>query len=456
MLNDPIKHVVVLALENRSFDHVLGGLSAAIPGLDGADGNNPRTNTDHQGNSYAQQPGASYALRYDPKHELEHVLHQLENNNTGFVEDFSRAYPLSSVDDRQEIMKYFEDGRLPALHTLAKQFGVCNRWFSSVPGPTWANRFFLHSGTSIGRVAMPEGLLDANLHWYDQTTLYDRLNERKIDWRLYYGDIPQSLILVHQLEPENVCNYCKMRQFFMDAAGDEAKFPSYCFIEPSYYQPGASDDHPPHDVTEGEKLVAEVYNALRSNGELWNTTLLIVLYDEHGGFYDHVTPPAAVAPDHYVQEYTFSQLGLRVPALLVSPFVAKGVINTQFDHTSILRYLSDKWNLGPLGARVANASSVASAFVTAARKDTPESLPMPAPDNTQSNRYGQLGGRTQGSLNAHQSALVGMTQLLESMTTVGENALIGRIKRMITGSDGMADVAFERLDDFLEQQKAKM
>jgi phospholipase C len=264
MPNDSIKHIIVLALENRSFDHVLGGLSAVIPGLDGADGNIPRINKDHEGNAYAQKPGASYALRYDPKHELEHVLHQLENNNTGFVEDFSRAYPLSATDDRQEIMKYFEDGRLPALHTLAKQFGVCNRWFSSVPGPTWANRFFLHSGTSIGRVAMPEGLLDANLHWYDQTTLYDRLNERKIDWRIYYGDIPQSLILVHQLEPENVSNYCKMRQFYMDAAGDEAKFPSYCFIEPSYYQPGASDDHPPHDMTEGEKLVAEVYNALRN------------------------------------------------------------------------------------------------------------------------------------------------------------------------------------------------
>jgi len=455
MLNDPIKHIIVLALENRSFDHVLGGLGAAITGLDGVDGSNPRSLKDHQGNAYAQQPSASYALNYDPKHELEHVLHQLENNNAGFVEDFSRAYPLSQPADRQEIMNYFADGKLPAIHTLAKSFGVCNRWFSSVPGPTWTNRFFLHSGTSIGRVAMPEGLLDANLHWYDQTTLYDRLNERNVSWRIYYGDIPQSLMLVHQMEPENVRNYCKMRQFYMDAAGDETKFPSYCFIEPAYYQPGANDDHPPHDMAEGEKLVAEVYNALRSNGELWNSCLLIVLCDEHGGFYDHVTPPAAVPPDHYVQEYSFTQLGVRVPAILISPFVAKGVINTQFDHTSILRYASDKWNLGPLGARVENAASIVSALVKNARMDTPQTLPMPAPDAAVTNQYGQLGGRTQGSLNEHQSALVGMTQLLESMTDVAENTLMGRIKRMITGFDGVTDVAIERVEDFLDQRKSK-
>jgi len=100
------------------------------------------------------------------------------------------------------------------LHALAKNFAVCDMWFSSLPGPTWPNRFFVHSGTSLDRASMPEGILDANLHWYDQTTLYDRLNEKNIDWRVYYGDVPQSLILVHQLEPENALRYAKLIRFF--------------------------------------------------------------------------------------------------------------------------------------------------------------------------------------------------------------------------------------------------
>ena len=197
---DPIEHVIVLMLENRSFDHLLGGLSEVIEGLDGVPKENePQRSNKTGGRSYIQGVGASRVINYDPKHELEHVLHQLSKGNSGFVDDFARAYPLSQPSDRAEIMKYFANGTLPALHALAKHFVVCDKWFSSLPGPTWPNRFFVHSGTSLGRVTMPEGILDANLHWYDQTTLYDRLNEKRIDWRIYYGDIPQSLILVHQL-----------------------------------------------------------------------------------------------------------------------------------------------------------------------------------------------------------------------------------------------------------------
>src|SRR5450755_1718609 len=189
MPDDPIKHVIVLMLENRSFDHMLGGLSKAIPGLDGVptDGS-VRSNTDPDGKPYSQIDGAALALRYDPKHELQHVLNQLRGSNEGFVDDFARAYPLAQQSDREEVMKYHAEDRLPALHTLAKNFAVCDRWFSSLPGPTWPNRFFVHSGTSLGRVSMPEGILDANLHWYDQTTLYDRLNEKKKEkrsWRVY-------------------------------------------------------------------------------------------------------------------------------------------------------------------------------------------------------------------------------------------------------------------------------
>jgi phospholipase C len=467
---DPIKHVIVLMLENRSFDHMLGGLSAAIPGLDGVPkaGEPPRTNR-ADGRTYKQTEGASRTLKYDPMHELEHTLHQLEKNNSGFVDDFSRKYPLSQPADRAEIMKYFADGELPVLHALAKNFSVCDRWFSSLPGPTWPNRFFVHSGTSIGRVSMPEGILDANLHWYSQTTLYDRLNEKGIDWRIYYGDIPQSLILVHQLEPHNARNYMKMTRFFQDAAGKAEDFPDYCFIEPPYYEPGAADDHPPHDVFEGERLIADVYDAIRRNDALWKSSLLVVLYDEHGGFYDHVVPPKAEPPDHYVQEYTFDQLGVRVPAILVSPYVQPGVVHTVFDHTSLLKYLIDKWELGPLGARAAAANSIASVLIPQAEaadrvpaiavllaqaQATDRLKATPAtPARPMQPKYGQIQGRRQPSLNAHQSALVGLSQLLESATSVVAESLLGRTKRMITGFDGVVDVAMERLEDFLREKK---
>jgi phospholipase C len=453
---DPVKHVIVLMMENRSFDHMLGGLSEAIPGLDGVPkvGEPARTNR-ADGKTYKQEPGASRSINYDPKHELEHTLHQLEKDNGGFVADFAKAYPFSEREDREEIMKYFADGELPPLHTLAKNFLVCDKWFSSLPGPTWPNRFFVHSGTSIGRVSMPEGILDANLHWYDQTTLYDRLNEKNIDWRIYYGDVPQSLLLVHQLEPENTARYSKLSRFFQDAGSQEIdKFPSYCFIEPAYYQPGASDDHPPHNVFEGERLIVDVYNAIRRNDALWNSCLFVVLYDEHGGFYDHVVPPAAVPPDHYLEEYTFDRLGVRVPAILISPYVEPGVLHTEFDHTSLLKYLIDKWDLGPLGERTRNAKTFAEELKPAlVNTDAPRELIIPPQAGLSQRRHGRIGVRVQPSLNSHQSALVGMTQLLESMTTVAAESLLGRTKRLITGFDGVVDVAMERVEDFLGQNK---
>src|SRR5262249_12997732 len=143
----------------------------------------------------------------------------------------------------------------------------------------------------------------------DQPTIFDRLNERNVSWAVYHGDTPLSLLLTHQWEPRNVACYRPMRHFFTDAAGPADEFPAFSFIEPAYLDPGANDDHPAHDVLAGEALIASVYNALRANEALWASSLLVVLFDEHGGFYDHVAPPVAVPPDHHQEEYSFDQLG---------------------------------------------------------------------------------------------------------------------------------------------------
>jgi phospholipase C len=453
--DDGIRHVIVLALENRSFDHMLGACQEVKPEIDGVPPGDPPRSNQFDGRTYVQEEGAGRIVVEDPRHETPHVLAQLKpdagGNPGGFVADYATAYPMLADEGRHEIMKYHALGTLPALHALAQNFTVCDNWFSSVPGPTWTNRLFLMSGTSLGRVNMPGGLMDINLHWYDQPTIFDRLNEKQLNetplrkWVVYHGDTPLSLLLTHQWEAQNKSCYKPMRDFFTDVANPrEGDFPAFAFIEPAYLEPGANDDHPSHDVLAGEALIASVYNALRANEPLWNTTLLVILFDEHGGFYDHVPPPAAIPPDRHQEEYKFDRLGVRVPALLVSPFAANTVFKQQLDHTSLLKYLIHKWQLGPLGERAAQANSFIDALQGPARTDTPQSIPaipaqltpaLPPPRHP---------------LNDHQTALVALSHVLESMTEEDANVVAARSKQLVTGPQSQIDAAVERVDAFLK------
>ncbi len=382
---DPIRHVVLLMMENHSFDQMVGCLQQVKPDLDGVppDAAPRRQNLDPGGKAFDQQPTRESQMDLDPKHETRNVLAQLAGGNAGFVRDFATEHPASGDVDRQNIMGYYPLWFLPALHTLGANFTVCDRWFSSLPGPTWPNRFFALTGTARGRVLMPEGwrhpALGTALFHEDQDTIFDRLSEKGKTWRVYFYDFPSSLLLVHQRRPENVIHYRPIGQFF-DHVRREESFPDFTFIEPKYFGSDQNDDHPPHNVFKAEKLIADVYNAIRSAPDLWSSTLLVVAYDEHGGFYDHVTPPAAVPPDDHREEYSFDQYGVRVPALLVSPWVANGVDHTLYDHTSLLKYLIDKWDLGPLGERTARANSIAGAIQPTARPRTVPNIRVPYTD----------------------------------------------------------------------------
>src|SRR5262249_18519460 len=162
----------------------------------------------------------------------------------------------------------------------------------------------------------------------------------------------------HQRTARNARRYEFMDVFFSDAGGQEERFPAFSFIEPSYYWPGQNDDHPPHTTLRAQALLGGVYNALRHNDRLWDSTLLVVLYDGQGGFSAPVPPPAAVPPDgHVLPDFGFDRLGVRVPALLVSSWVGRTIFQTELDHTSLLKYLTEKWGLGPLTERVARAQS---------------------------------------------------------------------------------------------------
>jgi phospholipase C len=362
---DPIRHVVVLMMENRSFDHLLGDMSKVNSDIDGLpQGGAARSNTaTGTGHVYTQQGIAKSRLTVDLDHEHDSVMQQLGSTAqamSGFVDSFLQHAPQAKdPDDIDQVMAYFPVGdtpaedSLPVLHGLARQFLVCDKWFSSMPGPTWPNRFFVHSGTCLGHVLMPSREHPEYMRVYSQETLYDRLGDQGKPWKIYHDGMPQSIVLTRLLPRFITSSYGSMDEFEQDAKGAANDFPAYAFIEPAYFGVNENDQHPPSDIGGGEQLIARVYNALRGNAELWQSTLLIVVYDEHGGFYDHVSPPDTIAPDDQTSEYDFRRLGVRVPALLVSPWVDPGVCHTVFDHTSILRYMCDKFGMPPLGSRTA-------------------------------------------------------------------------------------------------------
>ena len=383
------------------------------------------------------------------------LLHQIRGDNSGFVTDYEDSAGRPNAAQRAEVMKFFGAGELPVTHALADAFTVCDQWFSSVPGPTWTNRFFVHSGTSLGRVSMPRGPFNPNLHWYDQDTIFDRLNDRGISWNIYYGDWPQSLLLTHQLLiPSNAARYSHMDDFFEDAAGAESNFPFYSFIEPTYFGTEANDYHPgpTSDVFRGEALLGNVYNQIRQNQALWETSLLIVLFDEHGGLFDPVSPTRAKPPDHHKEEYTFDLYGVRVPALFISPWIDRGTISTLFDHTSILKYLCEGLNLKQLHNRELAANSFAENLDRdSPRTDTPASIPVPAMARSRL----AASERDRRKLNDHQAALISFSEFVETKLDQPTRTGAVRRERMMAGTDEQEAVAKERLELFLRQQKTK-
>ncbi len=301
-------------------------------------------------------------------------------------------------------------------------------------------------------------LLPALFHAYDQTTFYDLLSTANINWRIYYGDIAQSLLLTHQLQHPGHYHHFD-DDFVKDAAGPASQFPAYTFIEPHYFGPSESDQHPVHGVQNGEALIATVYNAIRGNAELWNSTLLVIVYDEHGGFYDHVFPdpndPATgktVAPDGNTSKFAFNQLGIRVPAILVSPWVDAGVTHTKYDHTSMLHYAGSKFgvNLAALGARVPQANGFDNEFLAQPRTNTPALISQVAaltitPETT--------------PLTEHQHALLQLSQMLEVEMAASQpaEAVKSRMIRAATLNPAdVADVVRERTEAFLTHQRTAL
>jgi phospholipase C len=344
-----LTHLVVLMMENRSFDHMLGGLKKTDPRIDGLDGT--ESNPDSTGVQITVSQSARYRgqLTPDPNHDFAPVDHQIFNGGTTpTMQGFVTSYFEQQRDLRRSrrIMNYFDPKDLPVLTSLAKEYAVFNRWFASIPGPTICNRAFAHYGTSFGRVGMDLHYPSANIK-----SIYQRLFDAGLSTKLYYFDETSSTMEIANLLNHQTDLFGTFDQF-LDAC-DHDRLPCYSFIEPNYSDHDgptgrifASDQHPDHDVREGERFIAAVYNAIRRNPNLWPQTALLVVYDEHGGIYDHVPPPACVADEPFVaaaadtgtgQPFHFDRLGVRVPAILISPWIPpKTVISGRvFEHASI-------------------------------------------------------------------------------------------------------------------------
>jgi phospholipase C len=351
---DKLKHIVVLMMENRSFDHMLGALKASDPRIDGLDGT--QFNPDTNGSAAPAQPLAQYQgqLDPDPDHHFAGVDFQIFNGDTtpnrvATMQGFVKSYfaQRRDVKHSRKIMYYFAPEKLPVLTTLATEFAVFNGWFSSIPGPTLCNRAFAHYGTSFGHVGMEI--------FYPNTkfkSIYQRLDDAGKTAKVYYFDTKSSSLEVVNLLQHQPQFFGTFQQFLDDCGA--SKLPDYSFIEPNYSdhegEDGgaiiASDQHPDHHVREGERFIAAVYNAIRQNAALWESTALLVVYDEHGGIYDHVPPPSCT-PDGFVAQpdatetgkpFLFDRLGVRVPAILISPWIARGTVvgtGRVFEHASI-------------------------------------------------------------------------------------------------------------------------
>jgi phospholipase C len=385
-----VEHIVVLMMENRSFDHMLGYLTqAGMPDMRGLTGD--ESNPDAEGGEHTvhafdasatdvQRRGEALQKRLDPSHSPASVKRQIGTANDGFVKDYvatrktadGKPDPSFPRDLWGVPMGYYTGKDLPTYDHLARTYCVCDAWHSSIPGDTWPNRLYAVAGGAAEPVWETSSLLErltklpivkalrgAPVH--DVPAFTRHLADR--DWRWYahdpatlravdgqyrdFGDLRQDNFAWfdrRQMNPrtqflqERLTDLVAADSFLDDAVNGQLRKVSWIdpnFIDLSVLDPHSNDDHPPSDILAGQQLVFDVYDALRKSPG-WENTVLVITYDEHGGFYDHVKPPAVSDGSGY------PTLGLRVPALIVGPRVRNFVCHETedgeaWDHTALIR-----------------------------------------------------------------------------------------------------------------------
>ena len=433
-IND-IRHLVVLMLENRSFDNLLGFLydrqerprvrvphndEAIFFGLDFDPGGGAEHGGDYWNPSnrdfFATPPAPALKVpimpaavgdfrspKPDPGEHFDRITAQIfgpgvpaiapNHRMLGFVLDYAHSAGSAGADD---IMRYYQPSQVPVIASLGRNFAVCDRWFAACPTQTLPNRAFAHTGTSCGKVNnWPYDPFD-----YNVPTIFNVLEESqkapwgaKLSWKVYkdshlhgFERIPVTRVQFPQLWNPNLNDHFRHLEDFQQDVRS-GTLPTYSFIEPRLLIDG-NDQHPPRDIRPGEQLIYDVYESIRRSDRRAEI-LLLITYDEHGGCYDHVPPPfGAVAPDERRKEplFNFNRYGVRVPAILVSPYIEQGTVfrsakhlhdnlESQYDHTSILATLRD-WLAIP-SARMLSSKRVAGAptFANVLTRPSPREMP---------------------------------------------------------------------------------
>ena len=360
---DQIKTIVVVMMENRSFDHLLGYLSLP-PFSWKVDGiQEDPTWITKASSIYEDATFAPFHLTdpydvidADPPHEWFHIARQMGHPDkngvfpmNGFVTNYAGAKgaPIIKAGDHPPVMGYFRADEVPITNFFAQNYAICDRWFSSLPAGTQPNRLMAMAGMS--RIAVNQTPVPP------QDLVYEWLTRNGVRWRVYHEGFPFFSLMLKWL-PDIVSerNFRPLKELSNDVETEPPKeFPEVIFIEPSYtdspHQGISRDDHAPSAVKGGQQFLLEVYHALTVRPKLWQGTVMIVTYDEHGGFFDHVSPPRVRTDPPSEALYTrgFSTLGVRVPAMILSPFVdAKGVYSKDLDHTSILKLIAQRFGKG--------------------------------------------------------------------------------------------------------------
>ena len=403
-----VEHVVVLMLENRSFDHMLGFLYAdsgnrspagqpfeglagdeSNPGADGRPVSVFRIKATDE-NAYfmpGADPGEGYAATNSELFGNTKAPDPPVATNQGFVTDFAytlgwqktKGWSILPGTAAANIMGCFTPEMLPVLSGLARGYAVCDHWYSPAPTETLPNRAFASAATS-------QGHMNDNTKSFTVPSIFGLMSRHGVSWAIYgYDSKPLTPLNFPDTTSAPASHFGLFKDF--QAAAAAGTLPSYSFLEPDWGETGNSQ-HPNYDVALGEQLIHDVYYALR-NGPGWDQTLLVVTYDEHGGCYDHVPPPqGATPPDDCAGEYDFDfrRFGVRVPAVLVSPLIAPGTVfrapddSAPLDHTSILKTVEQRWGLPALTARDAAAPGFGDVLtLSTPRADDPlEGVAVPA------------------------------------------------------------------------------
>ena len=477
-----ITNVFVLMLENHSFDSIFA--MSGIPGITAA---TVKDWNSYGGEKFFVKDGAPWSMTTDPGHEFKDVLEQLCGadeahcykggaypavNNSGFASRYatstSEATGKPAPGRIGDIMACFHTkAQLPVIHELACEFAICDQWFSSIPGPTWPNRFFVHGASSAGWADSP--VTKDEIPWYtlhgftyEHGSIFDALQNKGHQWRLYndrdnsFSDDRSGpefggwISQVASLKGISQLDVHSLDRFASELNAEDGYNYAYTLIEPnfgrSFFSPqppqkgvphqelegptykGGSSQHPEDDPSGGEGLIKAVYEAIR-NSPVWDTSLLVIVYDEHGGFYDSVAPgkanpPGDVPPPRQetrnASGFDFSQYGARVPAVIVSPLIPKGKVDHKpYDHTSILATLERLFGMKPLTKRDECANDLRHLLtLPSPREDCPRTLASPARVNKEKKSL-------------EEDLLDGLKHVLDEVEELAETAierLIGEIR----------------------------